>query len=621
MYWPDTNTGVDIEPARKPVASAVRKFFTEGGVGQAPTVPGGDFFNQITNELLNVVEAAGLEPSKTEDNQLLHAIQCLTKIAFSSVLDLKSSIFINVGDIVSTKSYHSGSGYGGATYKIMTLADARAALSDPAFIPDDISSHYTFGGYVALITGAIEGVISVLQCGAGVSRSPSENSAAFASAISAMQAGTKITAGEVWFPSGNFNTEDPIVNIPPAGTVQRLVKLRGAGRGKTVITKTTTNSVGVRGVDVDAVLIEAPDVAADYAYFGDCAGFSLMREAGVQNQGYGYYAVKCAVRKASDLECNRALNGYYTDDCWMSELDSIWSLKSAGTGISILGGTSNTGQNLYSDGSLLRGYNFRGLTYSELHCSADSTGADGTANALAYDFELAKGVTGQFNCEKTRGSEFRFVNSDGVFILGGRSFSSEPVLAATKKITAMSSTVKFSGFDWSNSIANLSPADKLNYSMITRDSSSSIDFDQCVFSVDMDSKFPRQLDGKFAGSVSSKPYANDNGIVTHSVGLVQNTFKKLCYLGTSGRFKIDIGICEDAAVDAVYTPLDETGLFVGGISTNPASPTNVMKWNNNGAPSVATLLGYISDGWLMIAPSNSGNNRTYRFRVFTGPAF
>ncbi|WP_430480869.1 hypothetical protein QUC30_16625 [Aeromonas caviae] len=78
MYWPDTNTGVDVEPTRKPVASAVRKFFTEGGVGQPPTVPGGDWFNQITNELLNVVTAAGLEPSKTEDDQLLKAVKAFS---------------------------------------------------------------------------------------------------------------------------------------------------------------------------------------------------------------------------------------------------------------------------------------------------------------------------------------------------------------------------------------------------------------------------------------------------------------------------------------------------------------------------------------------------------------
>lgn len=73
-YWPDTGTGVDTQPARKPVQSAIRKYFTEGGVGQPPTVPGGDWFNQMTNEVLNVLEAAGIEPSKADDDQLLQAI-------------------------------------------------------------------------------------------------------------------------------------------------------------------------------------------------------------------------------------------------------------------------------------------------------------------------------------------------------------------------------------------------------------------------------------------------------------------------------------------------------------------------------------------------------------------
>lgn len=73
-YWPDTGTGVDTQPARKPVQSAIRKYFTEGGIGQAPTVPGGDWFNQMTNEVLNVLAEAGIEPSKFDDDQLLQAI-------------------------------------------------------------------------------------------------------------------------------------------------------------------------------------------------------------------------------------------------------------------------------------------------------------------------------------------------------------------------------------------------------------------------------------------------------------------------------------------------------------------------------------------------------------------
>ena len=82
-YWPDTGTGVDTQPARKPVQSALRKYFTEGGIGQPPTVPGGDWFNQMTNEVLNVVAAAGLTPSKEDDEQLLKSITFLSKAVVS----------------------------------------------------------------------------------------------------------------------------------------------------------------------------------------------------------------------------------------------------------------------------------------------------------------------------------------------------------------------------------------------------------------------------------------------------------------------------------------------------------------------------------------------------------
>lgn len=82
-YWPDTGTGVNEQPERKPVQSVIRKYFTEGGLGQAPTVPGGDWFNQMTNEVLNVLAAAGIEPSKVDDDQLLQAIQIISNAAGS----------------------------------------------------------------------------------------------------------------------------------------------------------------------------------------------------------------------------------------------------------------------------------------------------------------------------------------------------------------------------------------------------------------------------------------------------------------------------------------------------------------------------------------------------------
>lgn len=102
MYWPDRGSGVGVEPARKPVASAVRQYFTEGGVGQPPTVPGGDWFNQITNELLNVLAAAGIAPSKTDDDQLLQALTVISKsVFFNYYTHVKSFGDNNTGNGVS----------------------------------------------------------------------------------------------------------------------------------------------------------------------------------------------------------------------------------------------------------------------------------------------------------------------------------------------------------------------------------------------------------------------------------------------------------------------------------------------------------------------------------------
>ncbi|MGY3895879.1 hypothetical protein [Aeromonas enterica] len=90
MYWPDRGSGVGAEPARKPVISAVRQYFTEGGVGQPPTVPGGDWFNQITNELLNVLADAEISPSKNDDTQLLQAIKKISDENLSQLGDFQS---------------------------------------------------------------------------------------------------------------------------------------------------------------------------------------------------------------------------------------------------------------------------------------------------------------------------------------------------------------------------------------------------------------------------------------------------------------------------------------------------------------------------------------------------
>ncbi len=161
MYWPDRGSGVPVEPARRPVASAVRQYFTEGGAGQAPTVPGGDWFNQITNELLNVLAAAGIDPSKTDDDQLLQAIQSVShaKVALEALKRSYANAgynvvgtfeagftFVNANDVGLHEA--SGKGYLGPAGPVAGGTDPLSG----GFIPC-----YTVGKKYASLAAALTG--------------------------------------------------------------------------------------------------------------------------------------------------------------------------------------------------------------------------------------------------------------------------------------------------------------------------------------------------------------------------------------------------------------------------------------------------------------------------------
>ena len=79
MYALDNSSGVAVMPGIKPpFASALEpQWFTEGGNGVAPTYPGADWFNIVQAELLNVLKKAGINPDKTNHEQLTRAIQKL----------------------------------------------------------------------------------------------------------------------------------------------------------------------------------------------------------------------------------------------------------------------------------------------------------------------------------------------------------------------------------------------------------------------------------------------------------------------------------------------------------------------------------------------------------------
>ncbi|MFZ5182279.1 hypothetical protein [Enterobacter roggenkampii] len=77
MYHVDNSTGVPVMPNPSPVTSKTVLFFTEGGNGVPPTYPGPDWFNIIQSELINILRAAGLEPDKMDNTQILAALKKL----------------------------------------------------------------------------------------------------------------------------------------------------------------------------------------------------------------------------------------------------------------------------------------------------------------------------------------------------------------------------------------------------------------------------------------------------------------------------------------------------------------------------------------------------------------
>jgi hypothetical protein len=77
MFQIDVPTAAAVEPT--PAAPGTPGYFTDGNAiaGTPPTIVPADWFNQITDELLAIVIAGGLTPSKSVRNQVLLAIRSM----------------------------------------------------------------------------------------------------------------------------------------------------------------------------------------------------------------------------------------------------------------------------------------------------------------------------------------------------------------------------------------------------------------------------------------------------------------------------------------------------------------------------------------------------------------
>lgn len=77
MFLNDHATSVPVMPAASPAASPGFLNQAPPGSGETPTVVTADMLNTLLAELLNVIEYAGLTPDKTDNTQVLQAINSI----------------------------------------------------------------------------------------------------------------------------------------------------------------------------------------------------------------------------------------------------------------------------------------------------------------------------------------------------------------------------------------------------------------------------------------------------------------------------------------------------------------------------------------------------------------
>ncbi|EAS0134764.1 hypothetical protein E7V31_18825 [Salmonella enterica] len=81
MFYPDNDTGIDVMPEIAAKRSDTVKWFTKGGKGITPTVPGQDTWNIWQAELLNILNLADIKPDKTKLDQIAQAIKLIASAA------------------------------------------------------------------------------------------------------------------------------------------------------------------------------------------------------------------------------------------------------------------------------------------------------------------------------------------------------------------------------------------------------------------------------------------------------------------------------------------------------------------------------------------------------------
>lgn len=132
MYFVDNESSVSVMPTPGAVIFATPRWFTEGDANKSPTWPGPDWFNIVQAEVLNVLDAAEIQPKKDDNTQLTQAIRAIVSAAVS---EAAKGTVPEVGELYITKgATDPNTKWPGTTWTYLgeglTLRTAKADGSD-----------------------------------------------------------------------------------------------------------------------------------------------------------------------------------------------------------------------------------------------------------------------------------------------------------------------------------------------------------------------------------------------------------------------------------------------------------------------------------------------------------
>ncbi|MDN4291518.1 carbohydrate kinase [Citrobacter freundii] len=233
MYHVDNSTGVPVMPLPSPITSETELFFTEGGNGVPPTYPGPDWFNAIQSELLNIIRAAGLDPDKMDNTQILAALKKLFLSRSNPFGDIKTDGAAAIATALSNL------GLGDGSYVGRLIALPKVFKSSGTYTPTQGTKYA-----IAEVQGAGGGGGNATGGTTTSAFGTSGGAGAYALSFFAITSGTaSIVVGAGGVPSGNGGTSSF------SGFNNTIIAAGGNGGTSNLGSGSASSSVHARGAD------------------------------------------------------------------------------------------------------------------------------------------------------------------------------------------------------------------------------------------------------------------------------------------------------------------------------------------------------------------------------------